>query len=287
MVRQDLASGLILLQAVSPDTLVDVFWLARRYNYGVHHPEPDSDVSGWLAQTEKSVTMKVAAIACAALLLCGCGKDPRQVRITDKNRDTFLRDIKDMKGLTVEEAGLLMTAQLSDGMRKAFGGEDRQIVGKTVGELLVELKKEAADREVESKKQERLAAEARAKEEARISELRKAITLAVVSKGFQKADYEEYINITVAYENMAGRDIRAFEGKIQFTDLFGKEIYESGVTISNPVRAGEKGTWRGSIKYNQFIDSDKALRFTALSDMKVVWKPSGILFADGTRIGGQ
>jgi hypothetical protein len=231
--------------------------------------------------------VKVATIACATLLLLACGKDPRQVRITEKNRDTFLRDIKDMKGLTVEEAGLLMAAQVSDGVRKAFGGEDRKLMGNTVGELLVELKNEAAVREAEAKKQERLAAEARAKEEARVSELRKAITLAVVSKGFQETDYEKYITIKVAYENTSGKDIRAFQGKIQFTDLFGKEIYESALTISGSVRAGDKKIWNGSIKYNQFMDDQKALRFAELSDMKVVWKPSGLLFVDGSRVGEE
>jgi Sec-independent protein translocase protein TatA len=231
--------------------------------------------------------MKIVAIACAAILLTSCGKDPRQVRITEKNRDTFLKDIKDMKGLTVEEANLLMAAQITDGMRKAFGGEERKVVGKTVGELLVELKKDAADQEAESKKQERLATEARAKEQARMSELRKAITLTVVSKGFEKAEYEEYITIKVAYENTSGKDIRAFQGKIQFTDLFGKEIYESGLTISDSVKAGEKKIWNGNIKYNQFMDSEKALRIGELSDMKVVWKPSGILFVDGTKVGEE
>jgi hypothetical protein len=221
------------------------------------------------------------------LTFVGCGKDPRQVQITEKNRDTFLKDIKDMKGLTVEEVGLLMVVQMSDGVRNAFGGEDRKIEGKTVGGLLVELKKEAADREVESKKQERLAADARAKEEAREAELRKAITLTVVHKGFQEAEYEKYITFKVAYENTSGKGIRAFQGKVQFTDLFGKQIYESGLTISNSVKSGQKGIWNGSFKYNQFIDAEKALLLTDLSDMKVVWKPSGILFVDGTRIGEE
>jgi len=228
----------------------------------------------------------VSVLACV-VLFAGCGRDPRQVRITEKNRDSLLKEMKDMKGLTVEEAGLLMAAQVSDGMKKAFGGDERKVVGMRVGELLVELKREAAEREAETRKQERLAAEARAREEERVAQLRKAITLTVASKGFSEADYEKYINITVAYENQSGKDIRAFQGKIQFTDLFGKEIYESGVTISNPVRAGDKGIWRGSIKYNQFIDAEKALRFTELSDMKVVWKPFGILFTDGSKIGEE
>jgi Sec-independent protein translocase protein TatA len=220
-----------------------------------------------------------------ALLTTGCGKDPRTVKITEKNKDTFLKEIKDMKGLTVEEVGLLMSVQLQNGMRKAFGGSELRMVDKTVGELLTELKKEAAERDKENDRQEKLAAEARAKEEARIAELRKAVTLTVADKGFYKADYEEFITIKVAYENTSGKDIRAFTGKIQFTDLFGKEIFESGVTISNPVKAGARGNWDGSIKYNQFIDHHKALRFADLNDMKIVWKPSSILFADGSKIG--
>lgn len=220
-------------------------------------------------------------------ILTGCGRDPRKVQITDKNRHTFMQDIKDMKGLTVEEVRLLISEQVADGMKKSFGGEERQIVGKTVGDLLTDLKKEAAEQEHEAKKQERLAAEAKAKEDARSAELRKAINLAVIEKGFLHVDYEDYITIKVAYENTSGKDIRAFEGKVQFTNLFGKEIYESSLTISDPIKVGEKKIWRGDIKYNEFIDAQKSLRFTELSDMKVVWRPSNILFADGSRIGDE
>lgn len=220
-------------------------------------------------------------------ILGGCGQDPRKVQITEKNRHTFMQDIKDMKGLTVEEVRLLVAQQVSDGMKKSFGGEERQIIGKTVGDLLIDLKKDAAEQEHEAKKQERLAAEAKAKEDARSAELRKAINLTVIEKGFVHVDYEDYITIKVAYENTSGKDIRAFEGKVQFTDLFGKEIYESGLTISDPIKGSEKKIWRGNIRYNQFIDSQKSLRVTELSDMKVIWKPSNILFVDGSRIGEQ
>jgi len=65
--------------------------------------------------------MKTALIALLfgiiVLTIVGCGKDPRQVRITEKNRYTFLADIKDMKGLTVEEVFLLTSAQMSERMK--------------------------------------------------------------------------------------------------------------------------------------------------------------------------
>jgi hypothetical protein len=231
------------------------------------------------------MTLRLAVTILLTLLITGCGKDPKRVKITEQNKDTFLTDIKETKGLTVEEVGLLMAVQMTSGMRKAFGGEDRKIVGKTVGELLVELKQEAIDKEKENKKQEQLAQETRAKEDARMAELRKAINLTVASKGFSEADYQSYITIKVVYENLSGKDIRAFQGAIQFTDLFGKEIFVSTMTISNPVKAGDKGQWAGAIKYNQFIDSQKALRTADLADLKIVWKPSGVIFTDGTKIG--
>lgn len=38
---------------------------------------------------------------------------------------------------------------------------------------------------------------------------------------------------------------------------------------------------------DKFIDEQKALRSAELSDMKVVWKPSAILFTDGSKVGEE
>jgi hypothetical protein len=59
------------------------------------------------------------------------------------------------------------------------------------------------------------------------------------------------------------------------------------LTISDPIKADSKATWTGNIKYNQFISEHQSLRNTELADMKIVWLPSEILFADGTKIGGE
>jgi hypothetical protein len=123
-----------------------------------------------------------------------------------------------------------------------------------------------------------------------VQKLRKAVTLTVVGKSFEPANatggrYEERVLIECEYNNISGKDIRAFTGKIRFTDLFGKPIFESGLTISDPIRAGAKAIWSGSIRYNQFSPEHQALRDTELQNMKIVWLPSGLLFADGTKIG--
>jgi hypothetical protein len=118
----------------------------------------------------------------------------------------------------------------------------------------------------------------------------KAIRLSVIDKGFIDADpsasrYQGLMTFECSYENTSEKDIRAFTGDIVFQDLFGKEIFRSSITISDPIQAGQRATWAGTVKYNQFMDSHQRLRATELRDMNVVWLPSSIIFSDGTRIG--
>jgi hypothetical protein len=120
--------------------------------------------------------------------------------------------------------------------------------------------------------------------------LRKAISLSVIEKGFIPSDpqsgrYQALLTFTCSYENPSDKDIRAFTGGVIFQDLFGKEIYKTTVTISDPIAAGQRATWKGTMRYNQFIDAQQRFRGTELRDMKIVWVPGSIIFADGTRIG--
>jgi hypothetical protein len=229
----------------------------------------------------------------AILVTCGCAKDPHSIRITDKNKDTLLEEAKDMKGLTVQEVQLLLGYELRSKMSNVFGAANHgEFVGKTVGELLEALKKQARDEKLETDKQSRLAQEAKAKEDAIATELRKSIDLTVFAKDYVPSDFQagrlkDFITLKVAYQNTSAKDIRAFKGTVQYTDLFGSEIYSSRLTISDPVKAGQKGQWSGVIEYNQFIHAQQQLRNTDLKDMKVIWKPASVIFADGTQIGGQ
>ena len=75
--------------------------------------------------------------------------------------------------------------------------------------------------------------------------MRGAISLTVFRKGFLASDpteerYNDYITIKCAYQNTSTRDIRAFRGVLRFTDLFDRLIFESGLTISDPIAAGAK-----------------------------------------------
>ena len=233
---------------------------------------------------------RAGIIVICSLVLFGCSKDPRDFRITAKNKDTFMDEIKDMKGLTVDETRLLVAFQIQRGMGSALGTSSEDPSGKTVGELLAQLKKQAAEQKTAADRQKRLADEAKAKADALSAELRKSIDLTVYEKGFIPSDpmarrYNDQITIRCAYQNNSTKDIRAFRGKVQFTDLFGAEIFTSALTISNPIAAGKKGNWDGVIEYNQFLRPHQQLKNTDLKDMKVVWNPESVIFADGSKIG--
>ncbi len=235
---------------------------------------------------------RVLLIAAVVAFSFACSKDPHKLKITEQNRDSFMESIKDTKGLTADEVRMLMAYQMRSATQKAFGGTPDSVLGKTLGDIITQERKFEEKEKKEGEEQKRLAAEAAAKEQRRAEELRKALNLSVYDKSFRASDpsagsYEDYIIIKCAYENTSGKDIRAFKGKLRFADLFGSEIFESGLTISDPVGAGQKATWVGTIKYNQFIDQDVRLKNTLLKDMKAEWLPSSIIFADGTKIGEE
>jgi len=225
-----------------------------------------------------------------ALSLIACSKDPRAVRVTDNNKDKFIEEIKDLKGLSVDESRLLFTFFMRHNLSSSFGQTPPTLVGKTVGDLISEQRTFEKDAQKQESQQTRLAVEAKATEDALAAEFRKAISLTVFQKDFLASDsearrYQSYINIKCVYKNTSSKDIRAFTGSIRFTDLFDKPIYESNLTISDPIKAGAKANWTGSIEYNQFASEHQALKNANLKDLKIVWVPKSIIYADGTKVG--
>ena len=116
-------------------------------------------------------------------------------------------------------------------------------------------------------------------------EAEQAIRFAVLEKRFMPADpdsnqYQARIMLKCGYENVSARDIRAFTGTAIFQDLIGREIYRVGVTISDPIKAGQQATWDGVVNYNQFFEEQQRFRAAELRDMQVVWVPISVIFSD-------
>lgn len=229
--------------------------------------------------------MRRVPLLILTVAVLACAQDPKKVRITETNKDKILDEIKEMKGLTVDETRMLIAYTMRQNLGKAVGSEPPSMVGKTVGDIISEEQTFETDSKKREEHEVQLAAEAKAKEEARAAELRRALNLTVFNKSFAEANYQQYITIKCAYENTSPKDIRAFTGSVRFTDLFGKPIYESSLTISIPIKAGARATWDGSIPYNQFVHEQVNFRNTELKDMHILWLPKSVLFADGTQLG--
>jgi hypothetical protein len=218
-----------------------------------------------------------------ATAVSACGSKVKNQRITAENKDKVFDQIKTTKDLTIEEVGLLQGYIMRKGIGDAFAGKTPELpVGKTIGEIIDEQKKWIADEKVRQEDEKQRVARAKAAEEQQRKRLLDAITVTVFEKGFQHADYQDYVTIRVMYENKSGKDVRGFKGSIQFNDLFGAEIMPFNISEDQPLVAGETKRQGWTLKYNQFIDKHVKLRNTELENMKVEWKPQIILFADGT-----
>jgi len=115
-----------------------------------------------------------------------------------------------------------------------------------------------------------------------------AFKVTVLSKGYRDSDVSgsNYIHaavtLQVSFENLTGKDVRAFEGTIRFTDLLDNPIASLGMPVNHAISAGGTYVWDAEMEYNQFMERDRALRNADLQNMKVSFVTTKILYEDGT-----
>lgn len=213
---------------------------------------------------------KTVLIFLVAILTFSCST-PLDKKYSEETFETDAKEIKESGKLSEEDA-LIMAGWI---MRSKLKGENLE--GKTYNEIIEEAKDY-------KKEQELLAEKAKLEEEEKRQRLGSALTVAMYDKGFEKYDYQEYLTYSLAFENKTEKDIRAFKGSISIQDLFDTEIKSINLTIDDPIKASEtfKGTY--TTDYNQFRDEDTRLKSKDMDDLKVVWTPEKIIFADGTTL---
>ena len=111
--------------------------------------------------------------------------------------------------------------------------------------------------------------------------------VSLVSKGFKDKniranDFDDEITIELVIKNITDKDIRAFDGTLTFTDLLDNEILSSKLAINDPVQARSNLNWRGSVKYNQFMETHQRLRNAQQANLKIRFAPRKVLFVDGS-----
>lgn len=167
-------------------------------------------------------------------------------------------------------------------VRSAMLGEELE--GKTYGEMIENAKNLREKQEAQEAEEKALAEKIIREEQEKREQFSKVVTVALYDKGYTEYDYQDYLTYGIAFENKSDKDIRAIKGSIQINDLFDDEIKAITVTEDEGIIAGETLRKTYTTDYNQFMDEDTRLRSKDLKDLKVVWTPIKIIFADGTTL---
>jgi hypothetical protein len=117
-----------------------------------------------------------------------------------------------------------------------------------------------------------------------------ALSVNLVSKNFTARDFyagrpSDNLSFTVQQMNKSAKDIRGYKGTFAIKDIFGDELIKISYKSDEVLRAGQSKKEEMGLSYNQFMDSHKKLRSTAMDNLRIEWQPEMIMFADGTALG--
>ncbi|MDD7887102.1 hypothetical protein [Flavivirga sp. 57AJ16] len=219
--------------------------------------------------------MKKALTFLIIILLLSCSS-PLKKKFSE---ETAKEDIEEIK-TKIDSSEMALLA----GTMIRLKLQDEKLEEMTYFEILEKGKLWKEEQEKIETEQRELAAKALKLENERIKRLSESVLVSCFSKGFTKYDYEDYITYKFIIHNKSDKNIRAIKGSITFTNLFDETIKSLNLVYDQPIDAGLEVTYNAQTDYNQFTDSDKALRNKDLKDIKVVWKPEKIIFADGTTL---
>ncbi|MEE4001525.1 hypothetical protein V1T75_14365 [Tenacibaculum sp. FZY0031] len=195
------------------------------------------------------------------------------------NEERAAEDIKAVQSeIDSTELGMLVGSML----RLKLEGE--KVEGLTYREILEKGKRWKEKEEKLEKEQKFLAEKAKKEELERINRLSESVVISCFEKGFYKYKYEDYITYKFVIQNKSNKNIRAVKGSLIFSNLFDEEIKTINLVYDKVLTADTTVNYEAQTDYNQFSDSDKALKNKELKDMKVKWKPEKIIFEDGTTL---
>lgn len=116
----------------------------------------------------------------------------------------------------------------------------------------------------------------------RVSTEPSPVTAKLLSKGFREGQYgRNTVTFSIDFTNTTGKDVRAFDGKLAFTDLLGNVLHEATLAVNDRIAKGATLTWDGALSYNEFLPTHRTLRNAETENMKVVFTVRRVMFEDG------
>jgi hypothetical protein len=212
--------------------------------------------------------------------------DPHSLTVTEANRDDVTKKVAQSSRFTAREKELFVAYQartlMGGALSRAFGVKDQSTTstGRTVGDLIKEEETWEQQRIAEEADNARLAKEARAKGDATLAALRRSVRLIAYDLKPRPSTFIDATDVMVVYQNISGKDIRAFEGRLIVKDVLGAELDDSHVKDTQILKAGQK---RDAAIFTTSLVS-AGLRGKKFEDVKTEWRPTTVLFVDGSKL---
>lgn len=219
--------------------------------------------------------MKKVLIIFSSILFVACSSP------LDKkySKGSFEEDAKQLRSEVDSADAMLLMGSI---LRLTMQQED--LTQMTYGQILENGKAWKAEQDRLEEEQKALQEKAAREEAERLTRLQNTVMVTCFEKGFSEVNYQDYITYKFAIQNKSDQDIRAVKGEIMFNDLFDDEIKTLRFTYDESIDAGATANWNATTDYNQFMNDDVKLRNKDLEDLKIVWKPTKVIFKDGTTL---
>lgn len=206
------------------------------------------------------------SVACAFALVACSGPLDQKIPTDSAQWKQDADFLAAIKKLPEDQRALLQSYMMRTVMASAFGkAPDAAMIPVTIGDAIKQEKEtqaqeaiKKAEEEAERARQEALAKEAEAKRQAELEKARKALTVAVTSLDYIKADYRrgtytDSFSIRIALQNNTGKDMQGVKGSVVFADMFGDVIKRVGLSVDDGIPSGKQLLWSGNLGYNQFM----------------------------------
>ncbi len=148
--------------------------------------------------------------------------------------------------------------------------------GKTYGEILEKIK---AIRKANSDQSDQIKIE----KEGMREQMSALLTVNLSNKIFSKVNNKDCFTYSVIFQNnTSAKNIKMVIGSISLNDLLDREIKNIQIVLDEELRGNSFLKKEFTVEYDHSNENDKRIRLKELMDLRVIWNPIKIIFADGT-----
>ena len=231
----------------------------------------------------------IAPLLLLALAACSGPRDtplPKDISKMDTIKPAMEKLSPEDKELV---AGYIMRHTVGAAFGAAFGVKadpipDGMTIGKAIDEqrgLVEKQKAEEAAKKLEKEKAD-AARKALADQMAQILTARLA-DIQLHKASYRDFDVENYIKLTIEFENKGSKPITGLKGIATFKDKFGDTVSELPIKVEQEIPAGKTVTIKLSKRFNQFDAEDRRLSNQDAATTNFSVSPEVVLFGDGTK----